>query len=115
MKNILLNQYEDFVSNKFISFDEKQYQTLNLIENIWLNNKKINLFFKKKKYSGIYVYGSVGIGKTFILNLFIKRIDSRGIKYHFNHLMMSLHAFINNSSNKEIALEQYIKNISKWA
>ena len=26
MKNILLNQYEDFVSNKFISFDEKTYQ-----------------------------------------------------------------------------------------
>jgi cell division protein ZapE len=54
----------------------------------------------------------VGIGKTFILNLFLQSI-AESIKYHFNHLMINLHAYINNAENKKTALDKYIKDISK--
>ena len=64
-------RYKDFVSNNFISYDVKQIEVLKSIDEEWRQRKKINFFSKLKKYHGIYVYGSVGIGKTFILNLFL--------------------------------------------
>ena len=61
-------RYKDFVSNNFISYDVKQIEALKSIDEEWQKRKKINFFSKLKKYQGAYVYGSVGIGKTFILN-----------------------------------------------
>ena len=58
------------------------------------------------------MHGSVGNGKTFITNLFIKNIE-QSVNYHFNHMMIDLHAFINNYEKKDSALDQYIKNIAK--
>ena len=103
--------YNDFVDNKFIAYDKAQEDLLKKIDETWNDINKFNLFYKSKNYNGIYVYGSVGIGKTFLLNLFTQNIP-RSKKIHFNHLMINLHAFINNSK-KENALEQYIKNIAK--
>ena len=103
--------YNDFVAINFIKRDEKQENLLRHIETTWNNNKKISFFSKSKKYNGVYVYGSVGVGKTFLLNLFVQNIE-KGKKIHFNHFMINLHAFINNSK-KENALEVYIKDLSK--
>jgi len=104
--------YKDFVTNNFISYDVKQIEALKIIDEAWQRKRNINFFSKLKKYQGIYVYGSVGIGKTFILNLFLQNI-SGGIKYHFNHLMINIHAYINNAKDKGTALDKYIRNISK--
>ena len=70
--NKIIKTYNDFISNKFINYDEGQKILLNKICSIWKDTNKINLFSRSKKFNGIYVYGSVGIGKTFILNLFTK-------------------------------------------
>jgi len=103
--------YNDFVSNNFLTHDNLQYDLLKKINSAWVDNKKFKFFFKSKNFNGVYVYGAVGIGKTFILNLFTQNIY-RGQKIHFNHLMINLHTFINNSK-KENALENYIKNLAK--
>ena len=104
--------YNNFVLNNFINYDQKQENLLTEIEFTWHNyNKKINFFSKYKKYNGIYICGSVGIGKTFLLNLFVQNIK-KGKKIHFNHLMINIHAFINNNS-KEGALENFVKDLSK--
>ena len=67
-------RYKDFVTNNFISYDVKQIEALKSIDEGWQQRKKFNFFSKLKKYQGIYVYGSVGIGKTFILNMFLSLI-----------------------------------------
>lgn len=112
MKNKNISKvYNDFVRNNFISYDKRQEKLIEKINLVWGENKKFNFFSNYQKFDGIYVYGKVGIGKTFILNLFIQNtIKSK--KIHFNHFMISLHAFINNSI-KEKALEIYIKDFSK--
>ena len=112
MKNNFIKKiYDDFVLNNFIIYDQKQVNLLEKIYVIWESTKKFNFFFKIRKFHGVYLYGSVGIGKTFILKLFSQNIP-RSKKIHFNHLMIDLHAFINNS-NKENAIEVYVKNLSK--
>lgn len=103
--------YNNFVLSNLISYDVKQENLLIEIEKHWLDYKKISFFSKSKKYNGIYVYGSVGTGKTFLLNLFTQDIQ-QGKKIHFNHFMINLHAFINNSK-KENAIEIYIKDLAK--
>ena len=89
---------------------------LKKIYQIWLEKNKTsflnNILSKKNIKSGIYLHGSVGTGKTFVFNIFCKFIRSFK-KYHFNHFMNELHVFINNPKNKELALENFIKSISK--
>lgn len=103
--------YTDFVNNNFISHDSKQLELLKKIYYVWRESKKINFFRKSKKINGVYIYGAVGIGKTFIANLFIQNI-SNSKKIHFNHFMINLHAYINNNKKSD-SLEKYIKNFSK--
>ena len=112
MNDFAINNYKDFVSSSFIVSDKKQIEILEVFEKIWKEKNKINFFLKSNKINGIYLYGSVGSGKTFLINLFIKNIKKTQ-KYHFNHLMINLHAFINNHSDKESALDLFIKNLSK--
>ena len=112
MKNNLMKIYNDFVSNNFISYDENQIKILNIFEEIWNQNQKINFFLIKQKPKGIYLYGKVGIGKTFLINLFINNIE-KSKKFHFNHFMINLHAFVNNHSKKDFALEIYVKKLSQ--
>ena len=111
MINKLKKAYNDFVSNNFINYDLKQIKALEIIVSIWKDNKKISFFNGSKKYNGIYMSGSVGIGKTFLLNLFIQNIKKAN-KIHFNHLMIDIHAFINNKKNNT-GLDEYIHALKK--
>ena len=99
MINTIKKTYDDFVANNFINYDQKQIDLIEKIETIWQQNKRINFFSNTKKFKGIYVHGDVGIGKTFIINLFIQNI-ANAKKIHFNHLMIDLHAFINTNKKK---------------
>tara|TARA_Y100001970_G_C14247349_1_gene869256 strand:- start:3110 stop:4150 length:1041 start_codon:yes stop_codon:yes gene_type:complete len=112
MSNTIKKIYNNFVKSNFINYDDKQINALEIIYDAWQKNNKINFFFKSKKINGVYLYGSVGIGKTFLLSTFVDNIP-HSKKFHFNHFMISLHAFINNAENKELALEIYIKDLAK--
>ncbi len=112
MKKNIKELYDDLVANKFVIYNSKQIEALESISSTLNQHFKKTFFSKNKKIWGIYVWGSTGIGKTFILNLFVSNILNRK-KYHFNHFMINLHAYINNAKNKEHALEFYIKELSK--
>ncbi len=112
MKFDVIDQYNSFVENNFIKSNEAQVNILKRINSIWNTNKKTNLFLGNKKKDGVYLYGKVGTGKTFLLNLFYQN-SKVGKKIHFNNLMIKIHDVIKNSSNKDDAIENYIKNLGK--
>ncbi|PPR50305.1 MAG: Cell division protein ZapE [Alphaproteobacteria bacterium MarineAlpha5_Bin5] len=107
----IIDHYESFVSNNFIKKDLEQIKLLKEVSRTWINSNKKSLIFKKNKKKGVYVHGSVGTGKTFLLNL-ICQFTKVGKKIHFNHLMSEVHSKINTKDNKEKKLERYIKKIS---
>ena len=107
----VIDQYNSFVENNFIKSNKFQLDVLKKINSIWDANKKTNLFSKKKKTNGIYLYGKVGTGKTFLLNLFYQN-SKVGKKIHFNNLMIKIHEAIKNSSNKDKAIESYISDLA---
>lgn len=112
MNFTVLDQYNSFVENHFINKDSQQIEVLQKIYNTWSNNKQNNYFFKQKKTKGVYVYGSVGTGKTFLLNLFYQNTKV-GKKIHFNHLMNDVHNTINIKQGRDEKLEDYVKKLSK--
>jgi len=108
----VLDHYKGFVSNNFIKKDINQIDSLKKISFAWDQYNKNNIFFSKKKKIGIYIYGSVGTGKTFLLSLF-SQYSKVGKKIHFNHLMNSIHEAINSNENKNKKLEIFIKEFCK--
>ncbi len=108
MSFTVIDHYEGFEKNNFIKRDESQINLLNSVSLSWDQYNKNNLFYSKRKKLGVYIYGSVGSGKTFILNLF-SQFSKVGKKIHFNNLMNDVHAEINLSSEKEKSLETFIK------
>ena len=71
---------------------------------------KKNLFINNKKQEGVYLFGKVGTGKTFLLNLLYQN-SKIGKKIHFNNLMIEIHNAIKNSPSKDNAIETYIKEL----
>ncbi len=108
----VIDQYNSFVENNFIKTSDSQLAILKKINSIWKNNKKTNLFSINKKKDGIYLYGKVGTGKTFLLNLFYQN-SKVGNKIHFNNLMIKIHETVKDSSNKDESIENFVKDISK--
>ncbi|CRH00446.1 nucleotide binding protein, putative [Plasmodium relictum] len=101
--------------NFFIYTDNRKTDKDNILrykniknEKYFVNNKVDE---KDIKYiRGLYVYGSVGRGKTFFLNLLFDRIKLSKLRIHYHNFMQEIHKSfheekINNS-------EDPIKNIS---
>ena len=112
MSFTVIDQYNSFVENNFIKSNRSQLDVLKKIDTIWNKNKKNNLFSNSSKKNGIYLYGKVGTGKTFLLNLFYQN-SKVGTKIHFNNLMIEIHRVTKDSSSKDEAIEDYIKNLGK--
>ena len=108
----VIDQYNSYVENNFIKTSEPQLEVLRKLNSVWNQNKKNGFFVKSKKKDGIYLYGTVGTGKTFLLNLFYQN-SKVGKKIHFNNLMIQIHEVVRSSSNKDKAIEEYINKISK--
>ena len=108
----VIDQYNSFVENNFIKKNVDQIEFLKQANNVWSSFSKTKLFFKDKIFEGIYLYGQVGTGKTFLLNLFYQN-SKIGKKIHFNNLMNEIHDQVKNSDNKELAIENYVKNLSR--
>ena len=108
----VIDQYNSFVENNFIKSNKLIIKILNKVNSIWKANKRNNLFSMNKKIAGVYLYGKVGTGKTFLLNLFYQN-SKVGKKIHFNNLMIKIHDAVKNSSNKDEAIEEFIKDISR--
>ena len=108
----VIDQYNSFVENNFIKKNKDQIEFLKQADNVWSSFSKTKLFFKDKIFEGIYLYGQVGTGKTFLLNLFYQNTKI-GKKIHFNNLMNEIHEQVKKSENKELAIENYVKNLSR--
>ena len=80
-----------------------------------MNYKKsfINSFFKPKKKLCFYLYGSVGVGKTMILDYFYNSLKITKKKLHFNEFMINFHDYRhqNKKENKDNSISSFVKKL----
>ena len=109
MNFTVLDHYSAFFKNNFIKKDINQIAILKQIQSTWNDFNKKSIFFSKSKILGVYVYGSVGTGKTFLLNLF-SQFSKQGKKIHFNHLMNDIHKKLKDLSSIKNPIDTIAKN-----
>lgn len=112
------NQYKTLVSLNKISFDLSQQKVVELLQKLYLmlqsSEGNINNAMTPHYIKGIYLWGSVGCGKTFLMDLFVHSLPSTVCKrLHFHHFMQDVHSQLKELSGTPEALKQIAHKFSK--
>lgn len=96
MPNSLNKWYLDQTKSGLLVFDNAQYAILQQLDTFIQSFQKFNflkkLFSKEEKKSGFYIYGSVGCGKTMIIDAFYNTLPTnRKTRIHFHEFMSNIH------------------------
>jgi cell division protein ZapE len=111
-----LSQYQALVSANQISFDVAQQQAVELLQQLYVSllSAEKNPISKSKSENklaipkGIYLWGKVGRGKTFLMDLFVNSLSSSfdakiGKRQHFHHFMQDVHTQLNRLSSVKLS------------
>lgn len=90
----LLEKYHNAAQDGFITADPEQIKILEILQTVTeqILRKPFYLFpWSKKKAKGIYLFGPVGCGKTFLMDLFYENLPLQNKKrFHFHHFMQQI-------------------------
>jgi len=119
----LIELYNQDINKKKIIYDEKQTLILTELNNFSeiLKKKEIkedNIFFsdifnffKKNNFLGFYIWGDVGRGKTYLIDLFFSSLKiKKKIRLHYHHFMQLIHIKLHENKGAVNPL----KIISEW-
>lgn len=111
-----LQRYEQAISTDDFTRDEQQYQAMSYLDDLYqqLNNsepqkKGIFGFLKAKPTvpKGLYMWGGVGRGKTWMMDMFYDALtNDRKMRQHFHHFMQRVHRELNKLQGKSDPLEK---------
>ena len=111
-----LQRYEQVISTDEFTRDEQQYQAMSYLDELYhqLNNsveqKKGFFSFLKSKptaLKGLYMWGGVGRGKTWMMDMFYDSLTiERKMRQHFHHFMQRVHQELNNLQGQSDPLEK---------
>lgn len=86
----------------------------NIGERLIEAERKKRLFFNKKpSIKGLYLWGEVGRGKTFLMDIFFNALPIRSKKRsHFNHFIKNIHRLLKANQGKKNPLNHVAKIIA---
>lgn len=122
----LLELYKNSISSNKIFYDKSQENVVISLDDLLdrIKNKSnqkdsiffsdIFSFFKKDDNLGLYIWGDVGRGKTFLVDLFFSCVPSdKKVRLHFHHFMKLIHNSLKNYSGEKDPLKSIAKNFHK--
>jgi peroxisome-assembly ATPase len=139
-----LTKYQSYVEKKLISDDPYQRQTMITLQRVydellvykapesgpvasasssifnfrsfsWFSDHSDTQSSNNPVPSGVYIYGGVGCGKTFMMDLFFEELPlSRKLRSHFNTFMLDIHKRLHKlkSSNRKSSEETHLEKIA---
>ena len=112
-----LQVYKEKLAQGIIKQDILQNEVILGFEDLYnnLTTQKKHWFFKpKKEFDGLYIYGSVGRGKTFLMDLFVDCVSENIVRrQHFHEFMLWFHQQLRKIKNKQNPIDLVIKNLSE--
>ncbi len=104
--------------------DEAQAQAVSELERVWqellnrykASKKAFRRFRRQTSPKGVYMWGGVGRGKTWLMDQFFESIPfRRKTRMHFHHFMQHVHRELNKLSGQRNPLDQVADKIYKDA
>lgn len=114
----LMQHYEAAIHRGEINDDPLQREILEQMERLAADLHKINsswcLPWCKQQIKGLYIYGPVGAGKTYLVDLFYQHIDeSKKARFHFHHFMQQVDAQLRQLQGQKNPLQIIAKKLAK--
>jgi len=117
-----LEYYQDQIVKKGISEDSEQLIVLKsftrLFQELLKEHKKrssyLKYFTKSDAMKGIYLWGGVGVGKTFLMDCFFHSLPFKEkLRFHFHHFMQHIHEQLSKHQGEVDPLQAIATDISK--
>lgn len=112
----LLTHYEAAIARGEIQDDSNQRDVLVQMQALAdaLQSPKSWFWWKNKAPKGIYLYGSVGVGKTYLVDLLYQQIDEpKKARFHFHHFMQQIDLKLRQKQGQKDPLRQIAKDLAK--
>ena len=127
---MLIDEYKALTSRKDFYVDSEQETAIAHFQEIYdsiigkaftsnsIGETLVKSLFNKKEAGksvrGLYLWGGVGRGKTFLMDLFYRQIPiSKKKRIHFHRFMNQIHEDLHKISNKTNPLKDIAKKVSK--
>lgn len=127
MKN-LSQQFEENIANKNFSLDLAQSEVVKVLSALQTDlmhehSRPLNFLYSKmkffnfnKKIDGVYIWGKVGRGKTYLMDLFFETLPlNQKMRLHFHRLMHKVHKELKLFSGRADPIKHVARKISKKA
>lgn len=113
----LFEAYHEEVKKKNICDDAEQRLVMSHFQrlaNDLSKKRKWYSFLKKQQVPGIYVCGPVGIGKTYLMDLFYQHVaESKKSRFHFHYFMQQIDQQLRLLQGHPNPLKKIAKKLSK--
>lgn len=112
----LLTHYEAAIQRGEITDDPLQKEVLVSMQRLVdeLRKPKPYCFQPKKLIKGLYIYGPVGVGKTYLVDLFYQHAGERKkARFHFHHFMQQIDIQLRKLQGQKDPLRHIAKNLAK--
>ncbi len=124
------HKYQQALQAKQINYDAKQMHVVDQLEglhrrlaqtdtpNMSLVSKLTGIFKRPANHlsgnQGLYIWGSVGRGKTFLMDIFYECLDDENkLRLHFHRFMQEVHYQLRNIKNEESPLNIVADNFKQ--
>ena len=111
--------YQEALDTGRIRPDERQLPVVDLLDSIFqtietqsASNRFLDRFRKKTAVKGLYLWGSVGIGKTFLMDCFYHCLTIPKMRLHFHQFMRRIHEELKTCQGKKNPLQVIAKKLA---
>lgn len=114
----LIPQYEAAISRGEIEDDPLQREILSHMQRLATDLQKANSSWLSSWYQsqikGLYIYGPVGVGKTYLVDLFYDAIEEpKKARFHFHHFMQQVDGQLRAMQGQKDPLKIIAKKLAK--
>jgi cell division protein ZapE len=118
------DRYVEAISSGQFMPDEEQAAAVHALNEVWLklvlryetSRKGFGRFRQGQSPNGVYMWGGVGRGKTWLMDQFFESVPfRRKMRMHFHHFMQRVHRELNDLQGQRDPLEQVADRIHRDA